>query len=315
MESPGRGVRRGDRRREGGGRARAPVPGARRRRGGARAGLRRRSPGCELRRTTSVVVLPVDCPLVTPTRLRELAEARAVPQTGPLPGAYTKAMLPELEARVARRRAVAAGRESDGRSTSTSALLANVNTRMDLIVAAVADWAGERDDVQARRRRRLASSRGHAGRPLVRSRRHPARRRPGAVRGGARRGSREFGTPVAHVPRGDARRAAASGASCTSTGEDVDFVLFPVVGARPARAERERGRASRAAATACSSTEIGLEERLRAAIAERPRRLDRSDSARARPSSRATSGTTRSGRRRSSAAARCSPPSTASTAT
>jgi molybdopterin-guanine dinucleotide biosynthesis protein A len=50
------------------------------------------------------VFLPVDCPLVTPTLLRHLGEAVAVPQTGPLPGAYAKAMLPELEARVARGR-------------------------------------------------------------------------------------------------------------------------------------------------------------------------------------------------------------------
>jgi len=48
------------------------------------------------------VFLPVDCPLVTPGLLRDLGEAVAVPQTGPLPGAYAKAMLPELEARVAR---------------------------------------------------------------------------------------------------------------------------------------------------------------------------------------------------------------------
>ena len=47
------------------------------------------------------VVLPVDCPLVTPELLRALGEARAVPQTGPLPGAYTKADLPELERRLA----------------------------------------------------------------------------------------------------------------------------------------------------------------------------------------------------------------------
>ena len=47
------------------------------------------------------LVLPVDCPLLTPDALRALAEAGAVPQTGPLPGVYTKAMLPELE--VARR--------------------------------------------------------------------------------------------------------------------------------------------------------------------------------------------------------------------
>ncbi len=49
-----------------------------------------------------VVFLPVDCPLVTPALLRELGEAIAVPQTGPLPGAYAKTMLPELEARAAR---------------------------------------------------------------------------------------------------------------------------------------------------------------------------------------------------------------------
>ena len=52
--------------------------------------------------TTEVAVfLPVDCPLVTPALLRELGDARAVTQTGPLPGAYAKADLPELESRVA----------------------------------------------------------------------------------------------------------------------------------------------------------------------------------------------------------------------
>jgi molybdenum cofactor guanylyltransferase len=47
------------------------------------------------------VVLPVDCPLMTPGAVRALGEAVAVPQTGPLPGAYAKSMLPELEARLA----------------------------------------------------------------------------------------------------------------------------------------------------------------------------------------------------------------------
>jgi molybdopterin-guanine dinucleotide biosynthesis protein A len=46
------------------------------------------------------VVLPVDCPLMTPAAARALGEAVAVPQTGPLPGAYTRSMLPELEARL-----------------------------------------------------------------------------------------------------------------------------------------------------------------------------------------------------------------------
>lgn len=49
----------------------------------------------------TAVFLPVDCPLVTPELLRELGEARAVTQTGPLPGAYAKADLPELERRLA----------------------------------------------------------------------------------------------------------------------------------------------------------------------------------------------------------------------
>ena len=47
------------------------------------------------------VFLPVDCPLVTPRLLRALGEAKAVPQPGPLPGAYGKADLPLLERRLA----------------------------------------------------------------------------------------------------------------------------------------------------------------------------------------------------------------------
>jgi molybdenum cofactor guanylyltransferase len=58
------------------------------------------------------VVLPVDCPLVTAELLGGLADAcadgvdAAVPQTGPLPGAYRRSALPTLE------EAVAAGRLS-----------------------------------------------------------------------------------------------------------------------------------------------------------------------------------------------------------
>jgi molybdenum cofactor guanylyltransferase len=50
------------------------------------------------------VVLPVDVPLILPDQLRELADNcldAAVPQTGPLPGAYRKSALPVLEARLA----------------------------------------------------------------------------------------------------------------------------------------------------------------------------------------------------------------------
>ena len=50
-----------------------------------------------------VVFLPVDCPRVTPELLRALGEAcrdAAVPQTGPLPGAWSKRALPLLERRL-----------------------------------------------------------------------------------------------------------------------------------------------------------------------------------------------------------------------
>ena len=58
--------------------------------------------GLRAARSDVVVVLPVDCPFVTAELLAALGEAIAVPQTGPLPGAYSKAMLAELEGRVAR---------------------------------------------------------------------------------------------------------------------------------------------------------------------------------------------------------------------
>jgi molybdopterin-guanine dinucleotide biosynthesis protein A len=51
-----------------------------------------------------VVFLPVDCPRITPEILRALGEAcrdAAVPQTGPLPGAWAKSALPVLEYRLA----------------------------------------------------------------------------------------------------------------------------------------------------------------------------------------------------------------------
>mgnify|MGYP000144328713 CR=1 FL=1 len=48
------------------------------------------------------VVLPVDCPLVTPALLRALGEAVAVPASGPLPGAYERGLAAVLEERVAR---------------------------------------------------------------------------------------------------------------------------------------------------------------------------------------------------------------------
>jgi molybdopterin-guanine dinucleotide biosynthesis protein A len=54
--------------------------------------------------TDVCVVVPVDCPALTPEVLATLAAAcrdAAVPQTGPLPGAYRGSALPVLERRLA----------------------------------------------------------------------------------------------------------------------------------------------------------------------------------------------------------------------
>ena len=69
--------------------ARAPLA-------GVVAGLRRA-------RHDVCVVLPVDCPLVSQSLLQQLSDAcrdAAVPQTGPLPGAYARSALPVLERRL-----------------------------------------------------------------------------------------------------------------------------------------------------------------------------------------------------------------------
>jgi len=88
--------------------------------------------------TEVAVVVPVDTPLVTPQALLELADAcadAAVPQTGPLPGAYRKSALPVLqrrllEGRLALREALA---ELDVRTLQIEdSLLANVNTPDEL---------------------------------------------------------------------------------------------------------------------------------------------------------------------------------------
>ena len=58
--------------------------------------------GMRAARHDVVVALPVDNPLVTPGALRALGEAGAVPSKRiPLPGAYPRSLLPELERRVA----------------------------------------------------------------------------------------------------------------------------------------------------------------------------------------------------------------------
>ena len=88
--------------------------------------------GLRAARNHVCVFVPVDCPLITPASLRQLAAAApAHPQTGPLPGAYTRAQLPELE------RKLAAG-DYTLRDVAASVVeldkaeLANVNTPADL---------------------------------------------------------------------------------------------------------------------------------------------------------------------------------------
>ncbi len=85
------------------------------------------------------VFLPVDCPLVTPKLLAELAAGcsgdAAVPQTGPLPGAYRKTALPVLERRLAAGELALrdAVRELDGAVVRVDpGLLVNVNFPEDL---------------------------------------------------------------------------------------------------------------------------------------------------------------------------------------
>ena len=88
--------------------------------------------------TEVAVFLPVDCPLMTPEALRALAEQcadAAVPETGPLPGAYAKNALPILEQRLAddQLELHEALAELDVNTVELdSELLANVNTERDL---------------------------------------------------------------------------------------------------------------------------------------------------------------------------------------
>lgn len=172
----------------------------------------------------SCVVLPVDCPLVAPSVLRELGERSAVPQTGPLPGGYAKSMLPVFEERMARGELSLWG-VSPTTLELDERLLVNVNTRLDLLVAAVSDWAAEREDVRALV---LVGSQARNDVPadrwsdldLILLLEDPARYTEDA------RWIEEFGRPVltfleATMDGHWERRV------LYETGEDVDFVLFP----------------------------------------------------------------------------------------
>jgi molybdopterin-guanine dinucleotide biosynthesis protein A len=94
--------------------------------------------GLRAAETEVAVFLPVDCPLVTPDALRQLAEAcadAAVPPNGPLPGAYRQTALPLLEERVAAGE-LALHEALDELSVRTvdldGDLLVNVNTEREL---------------------------------------------------------------------------------------------------------------------------------------------------------------------------------------
>ena len=221
------------------------------------------------------LVLPVDVPLVTADLLRELVAAVAVPHTGPLPGVYTKEMLPELEKRVERGELSLRGVNSkvldvDGR------LLLNVNTRVELMTAAVADWAREREDVQALV---VVGSQARSDVPadrwsdldliLLVDNPEPYAEESSWVA--------EFGRPVLTflegTPVGQRERRV-----LYETGEDVDFPLFPVT-ALELLEKSENAAHLLARGYRVLLDRVGLEERLArvAAAAEHPQRPSQDD--------------------------------------
>jgi molybdenum cofactor guanylyltransferase len=122
-----------------------------------RAAIHGLAAGLRAAPTALCVVLPVDTPLVTAAALLDLAAAcrgdAAVPQTGPLPGAYRKSALSALES----------GERSIRRALASldvavialdPALLANVNTPGDLDAAekALAETAATAPTTAARNR-------------------------------------------------------------------------------------------------------------------------------------------------------------------
>ena len=210
------------------------------------------------------LVLPVDCPLVTAEALGALVEHRGVPQTGPLPGVYTKSMLSKLEQRVSAGELSLRG-VSPAVMQLDERLLANVNTRMDLIETAVTDWALGRPDIRAVF---VVGSRARTDTPadrwsdldivLVVDDPEPYAQSAAWVS--------EFGTPVLtffeETPVGQRE-----GRVLYETGEDVDLPLFPL----SALVQLEQSGAANALlgrGYRLLVDEIGLDERLRS-LAER----------------------------------------------
>jgi aminoglycoside 6-adenylyltransferase len=182
--------------------------------------------GLRLAKHDLCLALPVDVPLITPDALRALAASRAVPQTGPLPGAYPRDALLELEARVARGELSLRGVNPLVLDLDP-ALLLNVNTRMDLLEAAIADWARDREDVRAAF---VVGSRARAETPadrwsdldigLVVTGRQPFLGDASWVE--------EFGSPVLTFVEPTAFGDRLERRVLYETGEDVDFAVLEV---------------------------------------------------------------------------------------
>ena len=232
------------------------------------------------------IVLPVDAPRVTPSLLRSLVDAEAVPQTGPLPGVYTRSMLGELDERIAYGELALRG--VNERTLELDArLLANANTPMELLEAAVADWAEEREDVRAvlvvgSQARTEAPADRWSDLDLVLVVEEPARYLDD------RDWLDEFGVPVLtfleQTFEGRRERRV-----LFETGEDVDFILLP-----PSAVERLPTTPGAAELLARGHRvlvdRIGLEDEIGKLVATAP-------AASEPPTSRTTSGTTLSGSR------------------
>jgi aminoglycoside 6-adenylyltransferase len=210
------------------------------------------------------LVLPVDTPLVTADLLRELLRAGAVPQTGPLPGVYSKAVLPELESRVAAGELSLRG-VNDTVLELDERLLTNVNTRLDLVAAAVADWASGRDDVHALA---IVGSQAREDMPadrwsdldliLVVDDPTPYADDDGWVA--------EFGTPVLSFVEPTAMGDQRERRVLYEAGEDVDFPLIPLVALDHLESSENAAELLRRGFRVLVD-DLGLESRLRAIAA------------------------------------------------
>jgi aminoglycoside 6-adenylyltransferase len=183
------------------------------------------------------VFLPVDCPAVTPGMLRELGDVVAVPQTGPLPGAYAKSMLAELEGRVACGELGLRG-VNDRVVELDATLLANANTPLELLTVAVAEWARRRPDVHA------AVLIGSQARSTVTADRWSDldvvlfADDPAALAGNPFWVA-TFGTPVLTFVEPTAVGSQIERRVLYEDGQDVDFALFPATSWREAARSSE----------------------------------------------------------------------------